>query len=119
MTIQVLFNCASFRVKMQGMVDNITRKHRSWNMSRIKSKDTKPELAIRSLLHRMGYRFRVHVKDLPGHPDVVLPKWRTVVLVHGCFWHRHMECPFAYMPKSRKAFWSRKFRENVKRDALN
>jgi len=96
-------------------VDRITEKHRSWNMSRIKSKDTKPELIVRSLLHRMGYRFRLHRKDLPGKPDIVLPKYKTVVFVHGCFWHRHPNCKYAYTPKSRQEFWKKKFRDNVKR----
>lgn len=96
-------------------MDRITEKHRSWNMSRIKSKDTKPELIVRSLLHRMGYRFRLHRKDLPGKPDIVLPKYKTVVFVHGCFWHRHPNCKYAYTPKSRQEFWKKKFRDNVKR----
>jgi DNA mismatch endonuclease (patch repair protein) len=87
-------------------------------MSRIKGKDTSPELSVRSVLHSMGYRFRLHVKTLPGRPDVVLPKWRTVIFVHGCFWHRHEGCKFAYTPKSRLDFWLKKFDENVKRDAM-
>lgn len=90
---------------------------RSWNMSRIKGKDTKPELRVRSLLHRLGYRFRLHAKNLPGRPDVVLPKYRTVVLVHGCFWHRHRGCRFCYVPKSRQEFWQAKFEGNVRRDS--
>lgn len=98
-------------------MDTISRTRRSWNMSRIKGKDTSPELIVRSVLHSMGYRFRLHVKTLPGRPDVVLPKWRTVIFVHGCFWHRHEGCKFAYTPKSRLEFWLKKFDENVKRDA--
>ena len=101
------------------MADTITSERRSWNMSQIRGKDTKPELRVRSLLHRMGFRFRLHRKDLPGRPDIVLPKYRTVVLVHGCFWHRHPECRFAYMPKSRISFWSKKFKQNVERDKRN
>ena len=85
-------------------------------MSRIRGKDTKPEVAVRSLLHCMGYRFRLHKRDLPGNPDIVLPKHRTVVLVHGCFWHRHARCKYAYTPKSRVEFWQKKFAENIKRD---
>ena len=85
-------------------------------MSRIRGADTKPELLVRSLLHRMGYRFRLHRSDLPGRPDIVLAKYSTVVLVHGCFWHRHDRCKYAYVPKSRMDFWEQKFRKNVQRD---
>jgi DNA mismatch endonuclease (patch repair protein) len=97
-------------------MDTLSKKRRSWNMSRIKSKNTKPELLVRAILHRAGYRFRLHVRDLPGRPDIVLPKWKTVIFVNGCFWHRHEGCPFAYNPKSRKNFWRKKFHENVRRD---
>ena len=97
-------------------MDSLTPEHRSWNMSRIRSGNTKPERLVRSLLHRMGYRFRLHRKDLPGRPDIVLPGRRTVVLVHGCYWHRHPGCRFAYTPKSNLAFWQAKFNENVNRD---
>ena len=85
-------------------------------MSRIRSGNTKPELLVRSLLHRMGYRFRLHQKDLPGKPDIVLPKYKTVIFVHGCFWHRHENCKYAYMPKSRQKFWNNKFKTNIERD---
>jgi len=85
-------------------------------MSRIRSRDTGPERLVRSALHRAGYRFRLHRKGLPGRPDVVLPKHRTAVFVHGCFWHRHKGCRFAYMPKSRVESWHEKFRRNVERD---
>lgn len=85
-------------------------------MSRIRSKDTKPEKIVRSLLHRMGYRFRLHRKDLPGKPDIVLPKYRTVIFVHGCFWHRHPGCKGATTPKSRTEWWQAKFDRNVTRD---
>jgi len=100
-------------------MDRLSKEHRSWNMSRIRGKDTKPELIVRSMLHRMGYRFRLHVKDLPGKPDIVLPKYRTVIFVHGCFWHRHAGCRFAYAPKSRRMFWTAKFAETVARDRRN
>lgn len=100
-------------------MDRLTREHRSWNMSRIRGRDTAPERTVRSLLHRLGFRFRLQSRALPGRPDVVLPKYGTVVLVHGCFWHRHTGCPFAYTPKSRTAFWSRKFASNVARDRRN
>jgi DNA mismatch endonuclease, patch repair protein len=85
-------------------------------MSRIKGKDTKPELAVRSFLHRMGYRFRIHRKDLPGKPDIVLPKYKTIIFIHGCFWHRHKGCKYAYTPKSRVKFWKDKFAGTVNRD---
>lgn len=98
-------------------MDRLTRKHRSWNMSRIRGKDTTPELVVRSALHRMGFRFRLHKKDLPGRPDIVLSRYRTAVFVHGCFWHRHPGCTKAYTPKSRVRFWQSKFDQNVKRDA--
>lgn len=98
------------------MGDRISQKHRSWNMSRITSRDTKPELAVRSMLHRLGLRFRIHRTDLPGSPDIVLPRYKTVVFVHGCFWHRHSRCRFAYSPKSRVKFWREKFERNIVRD---
>ena len=100
------------------MVDIISKEKRSWNMSRIRGKDTKPELVIRSLLHKMGYRFRLHKKDLPGKPDITLPKYKTAIFVHGCFWHRHKGCKYAYIPKSRVDFWQRKFNENIERDKI-
>lgn len=87
-------------------------------MSRIRSKDTSPEKLVRSLLHHAGFRFRLNVKTLPGSPDIVLPKYRTAIFVHGCFWHRHKRCKYAYTPKSRIEFWQAKFRENVERDKL-
>ena len=89
---------------------------RSRNMSAIKSKNTKPEIAVRKVLHSMGYRFRLHGKDLPGSPDIVLPKYKTVIFVHGCFWHRHENCKYATTPKTREEFWESKFKENVIRD---
>lgn len=86
-------------------------------MSRIKAVNTSPERAVRTALHRAGFRFRLHVRKLPGKPDIVLAKYRTVVMVHGCFWHRHKNCKYAYRPKTRVKFWERKFNQNVKRDA--
>ena len=88
-------------------------------MSAIKSKNTKPEIAVRKLLHSMGYRFRLHRKDLPGSPDIVLPKYKTVIFVHGCFWHRHQNCKYASTPKTRQEFWNKKFNENINRDKIN
>lgn len=88
-------------------------------MSRIRGRDTKPEIAVRSMLHRLGYRFTVNGsknRSLPGKPDIVLPKYRTLIFVHGCFWHRHKGCRLAYTPKSRVAFWNQKFERNVSRD---
>ena len=97
-------------------MDRISREHRSWNMSRIRSGDTKPERIVRSLLHGRGYRFRLHKKDLPGKPDIVLPKYKTVIFVHGCFWHRHKGCKHASVPKTRQDFWQTKFNSNIARD---
>jgi DNA mismatch endonuclease (patch repair protein) len=97
-------------------MDKISKERRSWNMSRIRSKNTRPEVLVRSLMHRMGYRFRLHSRRLPGSPDIVLSKWKTVVFVHGCFWHRHSGCRYAYSPKTRKTFWQSKFSQNVRRD---
>jgi len=96
-------------------MDIISKERRSWNMSRIRSRDTNPEKIVRSLLHRMGYRFRLHVKNLPGKPDIVLPKYKTIIFVHGCFWHRHPKCKYAYTPKSRIEFWEKKFSDNIAR----
>ena len=86
-------------------------------MSRVRQKNTDPELAVRRCLHLLGYRFRLHRRDLPGTPDIVLPKYRTVIFVHGCFWHRHPGCNKTTMPKTRVDFWSRKFQANTERDA--
>jgi len=85
-------------------------------MGRVRSKNTKPEVFVRSLLHRNGFRFRLHKKELPGKPDIVLSKYRTVVFVHGCFWHRHKNCSDATTPKTRTNFWLKKFEGNVERD---
>ena len=104
---------------MSSEVIHEVSEQRSRNMSAIKSKNTKPEIAVRKLLHSMGYRFRLHRKDLPGSPDIVLPKYKTVIFVHGCFWHRHENCKYASTPKTRQEFWEAKFRENINRDKLN
>jgi DNA mismatch endonuclease (patch repair protein) len=85
-------------------------------MSRIRAKNTKPELIVRSLIHRLGFRYRLHVRSLPGCPDIVLPRWKSVVFVHGCFWHRHLGCSLAYTPKSRTEFWVSKLEGNASRD---
>ena len=86
-------------------------------MSGIRGKDTKPEITVRKLAHRLGYRFRLHRRDLPGSPDLVFPGRRKVVFVHGCFWHRHPGCRYAYNPKSNVQTWRTKFDTNVARDA--
>ena len=104
---------------MSSEVIHKVSEQRSRNMSAIKSKNTKPEIKVRKVLHSMGYRFRLHRKDLPGSPDIVLPKYKTVIFVHGCFWHRHKNCKYASTPKTRQEFWEAKFRENINRDKLN
>lgn len=107
------------------MTDHITKEHRSWNMGRIKSCDTKPEIAVRSHLHKMGYRFRLngkvsrkyHPKGVfPGKPDIVLAGYKTVIFVHGCFWHKHKNCRRANIPKSNRSYWKPKLQRNVQRD---
>ncbi|PXW64642.1 T/G mismatch-specific endonuclease [Chelatococcus asaccharovorans] len=101
------------------MADTLTSERRSWNMSRIRGRDTGPELVLRSLLHRAGFRFRLHAKQLPGRPDIILPRYRTAIFVHGCFWHRHPGCRNATTPSTRREFWQAKFDGNVSRDARN
>lgn len=91
---------------------------RSKNMAAIHSKNTKPEIYLRKLLFARGYRYGVNSKSVPGHPDIYMKKYNTAVFVHGCFWHRHDGCKYAYMPKSRVEFWLKKFEANVKRDEL-
>lgn len=98
------------------MTDTISKEKRSWNMSRIKGGNTKPEMIVRSALHKLGYRFRLHRKDLPGKPDIVLAKYKTVIFVNGCFWHQHKGCKHAYQPKTRVNFWKEKLRGNTERD---
>lgn len=97
-------------------MDNISPEKRSWNMGKIRAKNTGPEIIVRSLLHSLGYRFRIHSEKLPGHPDIVLPKYKTIIFIHGCFWHRHRKCKYAYTPKTRTEFWNTKFSGNIKRD---
>lgn len=99
------------------MADVVDKATRSRMMSGIRSKDTKPEMLVRRELHRLGFRYRLHGKKLPGSPDIVLPKWKTVVFVHGCYWHRHSGCKLAYPVKSNMKFWNSKFEANVRRDA--
>jgi DNA mismatch endonuclease (patch repair protein) len=98
------------------MADFLSPEARSERMSRIRAKDTAPEVALRKALHALGFRYRLHVK-LPGKPDIVLPRHKAVVFAHGCFWHRHAGCKVASTPKSNTAFWQEKFERNVQRDA--
>lgn len=88
-------------------------------MSKIKGKNTKPEVSVRQYLHRKGYRFRLHRKDLPGSPDIVLPSRMIAIFVHGCFWHRHRGCKKTTTPSTNRSFWERKFEDNVNRDERN
>lgn len=97
-------------------MDIVSPARRSEIMGRIRGKDTQPELKVRRLLHRMGLRFRLHRRDLPGAPDIVLPARKKAVFVHGCFWHRHQGCRLTYQPKSNQDFWQRKFTRNIERD---
>ena len=99
-------------------MDIVTPEQRSKNMAAIRSKDTKPEIYFRKLLFAKGYRYSLNSKKVPGHPDMYLRKYNTAVFVHGCFWHRHGGCKFAYMPKSRIEFWKNKFEVNQKRDLV-
>ena len=99
------------------MTDIVDTKRRSEMMARIRGRDTGPELLVRRVAHRMGLRFRLHRRDLPGRPDLVFPKHRLVVFIHGCFWHRHEGCRKSSTPKSRTGFWLEKFAANVDRDA--
>ena len=110
------------------MINRISKAQRSWIMSRIRSTNTKPELIVRKLLHILGYRFRLHGKVnkrlyrpgvLPGKPDMVLTKYKTVIFVNGCFWHRHPNCKRTTTPKSNVEFWERKFSKNIERDKQN
>ncbi|WP_145651406.1 very short patch repair endonuclease [Pseudoduganella lurida] len=98
------------------MVDSLTPAQRSERMSRIRGKDSQPELALRRALHRLGLRYRLHSNDLPGKPDMVFPRHKAVVFVHGCFWHRHENCKVATTPKSNTVFWIEKFEKNMQRD---
>lgn len=100
------------------MADIKSPEERSLNMAKIRSKDTKPEVWLRKQLFERGYRYRKNVNNVPGHPDLWLAKYDTAVFVHGCFWHRHENCKYAYMPKSRVEFWSEKFRRNQERDKV-
>jgi DNA mismatch endonuclease (patch repair protein) len=97
-------------------MDIKSQEERSKNMAAIRSKDTKPEIYFRKLLFAQGYRYSLNSKKIPGHPDIYLQKYNTAIFIHGCFWHRHFGCQYAYMPKTRVEFWQKKFEANVKRD---
>ena len=101
------------------MVDTFTKEKRSEIMSKVRATNTKPETVVRKWLHRNGYRFRLHGKELPGKPDIVLPKHKTVINVHGCFWHRHQGCKHATTPQSNTDYWEGKFKRNIERDRAN
>lgn len=100
-------------------MDVFSREKRSQIMSRVSGKNTKPEVFVRSLLHNLGYRFRIHRKDLPGNPDITLPKHNKVIFVHGCFWHGHKDCKRATLPNTNREFWEHKIRSNTQRDNKN
>ncbi|MGM0608742.1 MAG: very short patch repair endonuclease [Candidatus Muiribacteriota bacterium] len=101
------------------MVDVHDKNTRSYNMSRIKGKDTKPELIVRKYLHSKGFRFRLHEKKLPGRPDIVLPKYKTTIHVHGCFWHGHEGCKHFVVPKNKHKWWAEKINRTIERDKEN
>jgi DNA mismatch endonuclease, patch repair protein len=98
------------------LVDYLTPEDRSVLMSKIRGKHTRPEMVVRSVVYSLGYRYRLHCRDLPGTPDIVFRRLRKIIFIHGCFWHRHKRCPQAYTPKSRQAFWRKKFRGTRLRD---
>ncbi|KGU73277.1 DNA mismatch endonuclease Vsr [Burkholderia pseudomallei] len=100
-------------------MDSVSPARRSEIMGRVRSRDTKPEMTVRRLVHAMGYRYRLHVKDLPGRPDLVFPRRQKAIFVHGCFWHRHPGCALARLPKSREEFWLPKLEANRRRDVKN
>lgn len=101
------------------MTDIVDKATRSRMMSRIKGKDTKPELVLRKAMHALGLRYRLHRKDMPGKPDIVFPRRKAAIFVHGCFWHRHEGCHFATTPATRPDFWNDKFASNIERDRRN
>jgi len=101
------------------MTDHLNSEKRSWNMSRIKSKDTSPELKVRKYLYSKGIRYRLHRKDLPGKPDIAINRIKTAIFIHGCFWHRHESCKKANIPKTRTKYWLSKLNNNKERDIIN
>jgi len=105
--------------RIESMADVHDKATRSYNMSQIKSKDTKPEILVRKFLFANGFRFRLHVKDLPGKPDIVLPKYKTIIFVNGCFWHGHEGCKYFVIPKTRTEWWAEKIKRNKQLDSDN
>ena len=101
------------------LVDHVDRAKRSLIMAAVHSKNTSTEMAVRKIVHRLGYRYRLHVDGLPGRPDLVFPKRGKVIFVHGCFWHRHRNCRYATSPKTQRKFWEAKFASNIARDRRN
>ncbi len=101
------------------MADRLTREKRSWNMSRIRGKDTKIEVKVRQYLFSQGFRFRKNVAGMPGKPDIVLPKYKTAIFIHGCYWHRHEGCKNCTTPGTNREFWLKKFEQNVQNDLKN
>lgn len=114
----LMFAVRSVRILQATMADRLLPSQRSALMARVRSKDTAPELIVRKIVHALGYRFRLHGKDLPGRPDLVLPRHHAVIFVHGCFWHRHSDCRRASLPKSRTKFWHSKLARNSERDSI-
>ena len=100
-------------------MDHVTKAKRSEMMSKVRGRDTKPEMKVRRRLHALGYRYRLQAKELPGRPDIVFRPRRKAIFVHGCFWHRHEGCRYASTPKTRTEFWEEKFRQNIERDDRN
>lgn len=105
--------------KKTDRADSLTPEQRHYCMSRVKGKNTKPEIIVRSILHSLGFRFRLHQSDIPGSPDIVLRKYNSIVLVHGCFWHQHPSCPHSKRPSTNTAFWNKKLDSNIARDLRN
>ena len=101
------------------MADVHGKETRSYNMSKIKGKDTKPEMLVRKYLHSKGYRYRLHDKKLPGKPDIVLPKYKTIIMVHGCFWHGHKDCKYFVIPKTKTEWWTKKINKTKEKDLQN
>ncbi len=101
------------------MADRVSKEKRSWNMSRIRSTNTSIEVLVRKDLFCRGFRYRINVKSLPGKPDIVLPKYKTVIFVHGCFWHRHSGCKYAATPSNNAGFWKKKFENNTRNDSIH